>query len=63
MAAAGAAHDLGQLSVGAKRLFAAPKKSGVARFEAQDGGIRRHIGPGLIDNAYHPQRNANFADV
>ena len=55
-------HDGDEGLVGAEGLLAAPEDDGVARLEAESGGIHRDVGPGLVDDADDAQGDPAFAD-
>ncbi len=55
-------HKGRQSPVGLNSFPAAPKDTGVAGFYTEGGGIHRHIGPRLVDNAHHPQRYPDAGD-
>ena len=51
------ADAVGDGLIGGEGLGAAPQHRGVAGLEAESGGIRRHVGPGLVDDADDPERH------
>ena len=58
----GVPHDGDKGLVGVKGLFAAPENDGVARLQAEGGGVHSDVGPGLIDDANDTQRHPALAD-
>ena len=46
-----------------KSFAAAAQHAGIARFEAQSGGIDGHVGARFVNDADHAQGYAHFADL
>ena len=55
-------HDRHKCLVGAEGLLAPPEDDGVARLEAEGGGIHSDVGPGLVDDADDAQGHPALAD-
>jgi hypothetical protein len=56
-------HQRGDGAVGADGFRAAAQDGGVAGFQAQCRGVRRHVRPRLVDDADDAERHAHLADL
>ena len=56
-------HARGDGAVGAQRFAAAAQDGGVARLQAQPGGVGGDVGARLVNDADHAQRHAHAPDA
>ena len=57
------AQEGGDGHVGAQRRRRAPQERGVARLEAQPGGVGGHVGAVLVDDGHHSERHPQPLDL
>ena len=55
--------DAVQGAVGVDRLLAAAEDDGVAALDAEGGGVGGDVGPALVDEQDHAERDADLRDV
>ena len=58
-----ALHDLGQHAVGVFGRAAAAQHDGVARLQAEPGGVDGHVGARLVDDGDHAERHAHAREL